>query len=95
MQHSSDGKDSLQSFWLADDFSCSLAATAVGIPSILITNFTFDSVYSYLSTTLVDAPASPTDGSHSHFNALVPDIPVSRTELEPLGIGRIIISLQN
>ncbi|KAJ7873157.1 hypothetical protein B0H13DRAFT_2058643 [Mycena leptocephala] len=61
-----------------------LAATAVGIPSILITNFTFDSVYSYLSTTLVDAPASPTDGSHSHFNALVPDIPVSRTELEPL-----------
>ncbi|KAF7336950.1 hypothetical protein MVEN_02131400 [Mycena venus] len=61
-----------------------LAATAVGIPSILITNFTFDSVYSYLSTTLIDAPASPTDDAHSHFNTLVPDIPVFPAELEPL-----------
>ncbi|KAJ6561915.1 hypothetical protein B0H19DRAFT_1143001 [Mycena capillaripes] len=60
-----------------------LAATAVGIPSILITNFTFDSVYSYLSTTLVDTPVS-TDDPHSHFHALVPDIPVSSAELEPL-----------
>ncbi|KAJ6507778.1 hypothetical protein C8R47DRAFT_57548 [Mycena vitilis] len=61
-----------------------LAATAVGIPSILITNFTFDSVYSYLSTTFVDGAVSPADGPHSHFHALVPDIPVSATELDPL-----------
>ncbi|KAJ7707321.1 hypothetical protein B0H17DRAFT_1032391 [Mycena rosella] len=61
-----------------------LAATAVGIPSILITNFTFDSVYSYLSTAFVDAPADDPHTDHHHFNALVPDIPVSLTELEPL-----------
>ncbi|KAJ7471452.1 hypothetical protein B0H11DRAFT_2433424 [Mycena galericulata] len=60
---------------------------AVGIPSILITNFTFDSVYSYLSSTLVDTPVSPPDDSntlHHHFNALIPDIPVSPGELDPL-----------
>ncbi|KAJ7111999.1 hypothetical protein C8R44DRAFT_799100 [Mycena epipterygia] len=60
-----------------------LAATLVGIPSILITNFTFDSVYSYFSTTLIDTPGvSPPE--HHHFNALIPDIPVSLTDLEPL-----------
>ncbi|KAJ7249236.1 hypothetical protein B0H12DRAFT_1019732 [Mycena haematopus] len=59
-----------------------LAATTAGIPSILITNFTFDSVYSYLSTTLTDA--SPPNDTHAHFHALVPDIPVAATELEPL-----------
>ncbi|KAJ6512735.1 hypothetical protein C8R45DRAFT_812615 [Mycena sanguinolenta] len=56
-----------------------LAATTAGIPSILITNFTFDSVYSYLSTTLIDD--SP---SNDTFHTLVPDIPVTATELEPL-----------
>ncbi|KAJ7168618.1 hypothetical protein C8R46DRAFT_1092164 [Mycena filopes] len=61
-----------------------LAANKAGIPAILITNFTFDSVYSYLSTTLIDTPASPTDTSHSHFNALVPDVPVPHAELAPL-----------
>ncbi|KAJ6545041.1 hypothetical protein DFH09DRAFT_1282173 [Mycena vulgaris] len=61
-----------------------LAATAVGIPSILITNFTFDSVYSYLATALIDAPADDPNAEQHHFNALVPDIPVSLTELEPL-----------
>ncbi|KAJ7081811.1 hypothetical protein B0H15DRAFT_764286, partial [Mycena belliarum] len=55
-----------------------LAATERGIPSILVTNFTFDSVYSYLATTLVDSP------EQDHFHALVPDIPVSPAELEPL-----------
>ncbi|KAF7374403.1 hypothetical protein MSAN_00324400 [Mycena sanguinolenta] len=56
-----------------------MAATTAGIPSILVTNFTFDSVYSYLSTTLIDD--SP---SNDTFHALVPDIPVAATELEPL-----------
>jgi hypothetical protein len=70
----------IESFW--DNFSqlSSLAANAVGIPSILITNFTFDSVYSYLSTTLLDPPAE-----EHHFHALIPDIPVPLKELEPLG----------
>ncbi|KAJ7193928.1 hypothetical protein GGX14DRAFT_587329, partial [Mycena pura] len=61
-----------------------LAATAVGIPSILITNFTFDSVYSYLSTSLIDSPTTDDSRSELHFNALVPDIPVPLAELEPL-----------
>ncbi|KAJ7822078.1 hypothetical protein B0H14DRAFT_1325836 [Mycena olivaceomarginata] len=61
-----------------------LAASTVGIPSILVTNFTFDSVYGYLSTTLVDAPVSHADDTHPHFNNLIPDIPVPSTELEPL-----------
>jgi hypothetical protein len=69
--------------------SCSLAASTVGIPSILVTNFTFDSVYSYLSTTLVDAPVSHADDTHPHFNILIPDIPVPSTELEPLGMTRL------
>jgi hypothetical protein len=66
-----------------------LAASTVGIPSILVTNFTFDSVYSYLSTTLVDAPVSHADDTHPHFNNLIPDIPVPSTELEPLGMTRL------
>ncbi|KAJ7145105.1 hypothetical protein C8R43DRAFT_1012830 [Mycena crocata] len=60
-----------------------LAATAVGIPSVLITNFTFDSVYSYLSTTLIDTPADDSHPQH-HFHALIPDIPVPPEELAPL-----------
>ncbi|TFK69693.1 hypothetical protein BDN72DRAFT_888220 [Pluteus cervinus] len=37
-----------------------LAAKLAGIPSILVTNFTFDSVYSYLSTSLLqDTPSIP------------------------------------
>ncbi|KAF8176690.1 hypothetical protein K438DRAFT_1607216 [Mycena galopus ATCC 62051] len=60
-----------------------LAATTVGVPSILITNFTFDAVYSYLSTTLID-DIFPTNEAHAHFHTLIPDIPVSPAELEPL-----------
>ncbi|KAJ7036295.1 hypothetical protein C8F04DRAFT_483711 [Mycena alexandri] len=60
------------------------AANAAGIPSILVTNFTFDSVYSYLSTTLIDTPASLKETTHSHFEALLPDIPVPLAELAPL-----------
>ncbi|KAF8896121.1 hypothetical protein BD779DRAFT_562934 [Infundibulicybe gibba] len=65
------------------------AAKAANIPSILITNFTFDSVYSYLSTPLLDTSLSPqpdqlrpTDSPP--FVSLVPDVPVSRSELQPL-----------
>ncbi|KAF9466587.1 transmembrane amino acid transporter protein-domain-containing protein [Collybia nuda] len=70
-----------------------LAAKAAGIPSILITNFTFDSVYSYLSTDVIDTPypkeqsqlapnSSPT--VQHQFAELAPDIPVSPSDLEPL-----------
>ncbi|KAG6837385.1 hypothetical protein H0H93_010544 [Arthromyces matolae] len=69
-----------------------LAANVSGIPSILITNFTFDSVYSYLSTPLLQVdleasshsdhltPTSPKD----NFTTLVPDIPVPSEETIPL-----------
>ncbi|EIN10048.1 hypothetical protein PUNSTDRAFT_102022 [Punctularia strigosozonata HHB-11173 SS5] len=66
-----------------------LAAHACRIPSVLVTNFSFDSVYSYLSTTDVDqnvqdshprdilqAPSAPDDIS--------PDVPIPPSELEPL-----------
>ncbi|KAJ7240793.1 hypothetical protein C8J57DRAFT_1370706 [Mycena rebaudengoi] len=63
-----------------------LAAPAVGIPSILVTNFTFDSVYSYLSTTLLDAPVSAhLDSERIGFcSPVIPDIPVPAAELAPL-----------
>ncbi|KIM84213.1 hypothetical protein PILCRDRAFT_403319 [Piloderma croceum F 1598] len=71
-----------------------LAANAAGLPSILITNFTFDSVYSYLSAPLVDGHTSSTstnsDASHLHppnvniLVDLIPDIPVPQSVLAPL-----------
>ncbi|KII85116.1 hypothetical protein PLICRDRAFT_669243, partial [Plicaturopsis crispa FD-325 SS-3] len=67
-----------------------LAAHAAGIPSVLITNFTFDSVYSYLSTTLRESEShvldtlQPPEQPHLHIEDLVPDIPVPLSELEPL-----------
>ncbi|KAJ7285369.1 hypothetical protein C8J57DRAFT_1291312 [Mycena rebaudengoi] len=63
-----------------------LAAAAVGIPSILVTNFTFDSVYSYLSTPLLDAPVSAHLDSEriGICSPVIPDIPVPAAELAPL-----------
>ncbi|KAJ7649812.1 hypothetical protein FB45DRAFT_986244 [Roridomyces roridus] len=65
-----------------------LAAKGVGIPAILVTNFTFDSVYSYLSTSLVDAPTvtSPDESHtvHHHIDAQLADVPVPPEELKPL-----------
>jgi len=68
--------------------SPSSAAKEAGIPSVLITNFTFDSVYSYLSTPLLDIPG-PSNAVHlapvsNNFADLVPDIPVPHSVLEPL-----------
>ncbi|CAA7266883.1 unnamed protein product [Cyclocybe aegerita] len=72
-----------------------LAAHAAGIPSALITNFSFDSVYSYLSTPLLDA-SNPGALHHTHAHAdslghdtsslldLVPDMPIPYSELAPL-----------
>lgn len=63
----------------------SLAAKEIGIPSILITNFSFDSVYSYLSTPILDvAPSS----HHTDSLPVVSDIPIDESipysELAPL-----------
>ena len=64
----------------------SQAAKLVGIPSILITNFTFDSVYSYLSTPLLDVQPSaegeliPSAGIAG--NSL--DVPIPHSILRPL-----------
>ena len=54
----------------------------------MITNFTFDSVYSYLSTPLLDNPGL-SDAVHlapvsNHFADLVPDVPVPHSVLGPL-----------
>ncbi|KAG5637484.1 hypothetical protein H0H81_004407 [Sphagnurus paluster] len=69
-----------------------LAAKAAGIPSILITNFTFDSVYSYLSTPLLqvdlESSAEPDHltpaSSHDILTDLVPDIPVPSEDVDLL-----------
>ena len=70
----------------------SLAAKAAGIPSVLITNFTFDSVYSYLSSPVVDgsSPQQEYDlspGPYSTLNVfpkLEPDVPIAQSDLVPL-----------
>ncbi|KAI9061096.1 hypothetical protein FKP32DRAFT_1655051 [Trametes sanguinea] len=68
-----------------------LAANEAGIPSILITNFSFDSVYSYLSTPLIDEPSQPESSSDALAppqgraqDDLEPDVPISLEELAPL-----------
>ncbi|KAI0787436.1 hypothetical protein C8Q74DRAFT_1251708 [Fomes fomentarius] len=69
-----------------------LAAHHAGIPSVLITNFSFDSVYSYLSTPLIDEPNKPEfpalDGMLSPPSAkakeeLEPDVPIPNEVLTP------------
>ncbi|KAJ3869190.1 hypothetical protein EV359DRAFT_30745 [Lentinula novae-zelandiae] len=58
-----------------------LAAKTAGVPSILVTNFTFDSVYSYLATTFIDEQHS----THiSGSSLLSSDDPVPHSFLEPL-----------
>ncbi|KAH9945028.1 uncharacterized protein BXZ73DRAFT_86604 [Epithele typhae] len=58
-----------------------LAANEAGVPSVLITNFSFDSVYSYLSTSFLDGPAKP---ENSVVNAtLSPPTLKTAEELEP------------
>ncbi|KAL1738974.1 hypothetical protein HDZ31DRAFT_17587, partial [Schizophyllum fasciatum] len=61
-----------------------LAAKEAGISSILITNFTFDSVYSYLGTPLLEGNTS--DHLHSGDRTTEPyeDCPIPQAELEPL-----------
>ncbi|KAI0635610.1 hypothetical protein C8Q77DRAFT_1098495 [Trametes polyzona] len=67
-----------------------LAANDAGVPSILITNFSFDSVYSYLSTPFIDEPPQPDPTLHALHPPnkpepeLEPDVPVSLDELVPL-----------
>ncbi|KAH9856604.1 hypothetical protein C2E23DRAFT_866009 [Lenzites betulinus] len=66
-----------------------LAANEAGVPSILITNFSFDSVYSYLSTPFIDEPPVPQhspDALHppAKSEETEPDVPVPLEELAPL-----------
>ncbi|KAI0091036.1 hypothetical protein BDY19DRAFT_984075 [Irpex rosettiformis] len=61
------------------------AANSVGIPSVLITNFTFDSVFSYLSTLMVDDSDSQQDQQlDPAAGPLLPDVPIPFSDLEPL-----------
>ncbi|KZT73070.1 hypothetical protein DAEQUDRAFT_808608 [Daedalea quercina L-15889] len=66
-----------------------LAAHNAGIPSVLITNFSFDSVYSFLSTPFIDAPPTPETDVFNSLPApltmsLPPDTPISEGTLAPL-----------
>ncbi|KAI8980058.1 hypothetical protein BD414DRAFT_420926 [Trametes punicea] len=68
-----------------------LAANEAGIPSILITNFSFDSVYSYLSTPFIDEPPKQDPTSDALLRPparaqddIEPDAPVPLEELFPL-----------
>lgn len=61
----------------------SLAANVSGLPSILISNFTFDSVYSFLSTKFVDRVDTPL-GDELSIDNHTPDYPVSDEDLKPL-----------
>lgn len=60
-----------------------LAANVSGLPSILISNFTFDSVYSFLSTKFVDQDDPPLEDELSIDNH-ASDYPISDEELKPL-----------
>lgn len=63
----------------------SAAANTAGIPSVLITNFSFDSVFSYLATPLVDSTEPQNEQELDPSVArLPPDIPISSEELQPL-----------
>ena len=68
--------------------NCSLAAKAAQIPSILVTNFTFDSVYSYMSTMILDITPSllhPDLLGTSGATTLFPvDRPIPLEEVSPL-----------
>jgi hypothetical protein len=61
----------------------SLAANVSGLPSILISNFTFDSVYSFLSTKFVDQVDAPL-GDELFIDNHNLDYPISDEELKPL-----------
>ncbi|KAH9944850.1 hypothetical protein B0H21DRAFT_791976 [Amylocystis lapponica] len=65
-----------------------LAAHRAGLPSVLITNFTFDSVYSYLSTSMIDSVSSPqayeVDAPPLYADPFTSDTPIPLEELAPL-----------
>lgn len=61
-------------------FLACAAANAASLPCALVTNFTFDSVYSYLGTQFIDESSShPTVDSE-----LAPDLPIPEAILAPL-----------
>lgn len=84
----------LHMHFLRTEGAISLAANYAGLPSVLITNFSFDSVYSYLSTSLIDAIPIPSPNEIEPLQAqkgpdLPPDIPIPLEELAPL-VNQII-----
>ena len=63
----------------------SASANAAGVPSVLITNFTFDSVFSYLSTSMVDSSESQqAEQIDPTAEQLPPDLPIPSSDIEPL-----------
>ncbi|KAH8826507.1 hypothetical protein DL96DRAFT_1608173 [Flagelloscypha sp. PMI_526] len=62
-----------------------LAAHTLGLPSVLITNFSFDSIYSFLSTKIPDSrPTLLQLPQAGYAEADLPDVPIEPSELQPL-----------
>jgi len=59
----------------------SLAAKASGLPSVLVSNFSFDSVYSYFSTPLSNISVTPTDPPS--LLGIIPDESIPYEEMSP------------
>ncbi|CAE6443821.1 unnamed protein product [Rhizoctonia solani] len=68
-------------------FLACAAANAASLPCALVTNFTFDSVYSYLGTLFIDESPSPESNpphEHAAKSELPPDVPIPESVLAPL-----------
>ncbi|KAF8676997.1 galactokinase [Rhizoctonia solani] len=69
-------------------FLACAAANAASLPCALVTNFTFDSVYSYLGTQFIDESPSSQSTPHQEHAAAVselpPDVPIPESILAPL-----------
>ncbi|KAG9086380.1 hypothetical protein FRC06_003118, partial [Ceratobasidium sp. 370] len=69
-------------------FLACAAANAASLPCALVTNFTFDSVYSYLGTLFIDESPTPAQPSNANLDKpapdLPPDVPIPESVLAPL-----------
>ncbi|KAG9126580.1 hypothetical protein FRC07_002920 [Ceratobasidium sp. 392] len=65
-------------------FLACAAANAAELPCALVTNFTFDSVYSYLGTLFIDESPQTQQAPDAPASELPPDVPIPESVLAPL-----------